>query len=427
MHGHSIRNTRRKIWVGRISIYLILGVSLGASIAYWYILAGISTNQDNTPFWLFIIWLVVAVGLVAELIKKITLSTFRHGGIWAVATFVSVLTVMGTYSILDNNKQNDLVKQSDSYQMAKEQKAEALKKQARFAYAKNFNIEKLEQKKRVAGNKAQWGTFNQLKEDIAAKKSYDSATATVQLSTENMLTGTAGGNASSNPLLTNISTFLGFSPELIKTIFYLLVTILLEVSAFWIGGQVEKLEETLELTEAEILDRRNKAVFGMSMRDFDQEVFERVVLSQLDQQQAERAIEALRKANRKKIPALEASSQIKEIRAETQHSLEVAKQAQPTVTGVPEQAQAQAENVPKKAQPTGTKKRLKNKREAVTADTGTEGENSKRYQALKSGIVKGEVKPTFRAIQGFKYGGRGMGRGTAEKYREALEREGVIS
>lgn len=450
MHGHSIKETRQKIMVGTFSIYLILAVSLGASIAYWYILAGISTNQNESTFWIFIIWLVVAVGLVAELIKKITLSTFRNPTIWGVATFVSVLTVMGTYSILDNQKQNQLIKQSDGYQMAKSQKAEALKKQAKFAYAGSFNISQLEKQKRTAGNKARWGTFNRLKKDIEAKKQYDSAVATLGLSTDNMNQGTAG-NVSSNPLLTNLAKIFGIPPELLKSIFYLIVTLLLEVTAYWIGGQVEELKDRLNLTEAEILDIRNKAVFGVSMRDFNQAIFDNVVVAQTDQQEAEKEIEKLRKTNRKKLPASETAQQVKRLRTDSQQQQKTAKQpprpapenvplqAQektPKITfgfvpnSVPKKAQEKGDYVPKQAQSRGTKKPLKinhNKRHSITADTGTTGTNSKRYQALKNQIVTGKIKPTFRAIQGFKYGDRGMGRGTAEKYRKALIEEGIIS
>jgi Zn-dependent membrane protease YugP len=69
MHGHSIKETRHNIMVGTLSIYLILAVSLGASLAYWYLLAGISTTTTDT-FWLFMLWLVV--GLVAMLFGAVT-------------------------------------------------------------------------------------------------------------------------------------------------------------------------------------------------------------------------------------------------------------------------------------------------------------------------------------------------------------------
>lgn len=476
MHGHSIKETRQKIMVGTFSIYLILAVSLGASIAYWYILAGISTNQNESTFWIFIIWLVVAVGLVAELIKKITLSTFRNPTIWGVATFVSVLTVMGTYSILDNQKQNQLIKQSDGYQMAKSQKAEALKKQAKFAYAGSFNISQLEKQKRTAGNKARWGTFNRLKKDIEAKKQYDSAVATLGLSTDNMNQGTAG-NVSSNPLLTNLAKIFGIPPELLKSIFYLIVTLLLEVTAYWIGGQVEQLKDRLNLTEAEILDIRNKAVFGVSMRDFNQAIFDNVVVAQTDQQEAEKEIEKLRKTNRKKLPASETAQQVKRLRTDSQQQQKIAKQPpRPASSFTPQNslniAHTQAIYQPKKAGdfPFGfiprkqskkaignSLKRRKNSlnrldsdssltasnkaeatmrktRKTDTPDTGTRGETAQRYRALKKHIKK-EIeaerkkknKVTISYIRTFKYGTKKVGYPTAKKYHEALKEEGIIS
>jgi hypothetical protein len=207
MQAHLIKDARQKIMVGNLSVYLILAVSLGASIAYWYILSGAGSSQNTSLFWQTIIWLVVAVGMVAELIKKLTISLFRNKTIWFVSTLVSVLTVMGTYSILDNDKQNQLIKKSDSYQMAKGQKENALKKQSQYAYAKNFSMEALEKKKRVAGNKSHWGTFNQAKKDIEAKRQYDSAVNTLGLSSNNMESSGAV-NDSSNPLLSNIAKII---------------------------------------------------------------------------------------------------------------------------------------------------------------------------------------------------------------------------
>ncbi len=251
MQAYNIKNARRKIWAGTAVVYLILAVSLGVSIAYWYILAGASNTEDQTIFWTFIIWLVVAVGFTAEIIKKVTISLFRNLPIWGVATFVSILTVMGTYSILDNDKQNELVKQSDGYQLAKNQKQKALEQQSKYAYAQNFNIEDLEKQKRKAGKRARWGTFNRLKKDIEAKRNYISATNTLNSASQNMDIGGAG-TTSSNPFLTNLAKPLGISGELLKSLFFLLVTLLLEIGAFWIGGKVEELRNTLELTEADI-------------------------------------------------------------------------------------------------------------------------------------------------------------------------------
>ena len=448
MQAHLIKDARQKIMVGNLSVYLILAVSLGASIAYWYILSGAGSSHNTSLFWQTIIWLIVAVGMVAELIKKLTISLFRNKAIWLVSTLVSVLTVMGTYSILDNDKQNQLIKQSDSYQMAKGQKENALKKQSQYAYAKNFSIEVLEKKKRIAGNKHYWGAFNQAKKDIEAKRQYDSAVNTLRLSNNNMENSDAG-NASSNPLLSNIANIMGISPNLLKTIFYLIVTLLLEVAAFWIGGEVGKLQNRLKLTEAEILDLKIRSTFGFSVKEINPVLFSNVVTAETERVQAEKQIEKLRKTNRKKLPASETVTEVKRIRKQVKEKEEQAKlNHSPAPTSqhsfsfgfVPNNEPKQVQSEPKRVQNSEPKQvqkqplkpdikpiRKGSTRKTVTPDTGITGATANRYRALKKAVIKGEVRPTKRGIKGFKFGGRGMGDLTAKKYREALIKEGIIS
>ena len=456
MQAYNIKNARRKIWAGTAVVYLILTVSLGVSIAYWYILAGASNTEDQTIFWTFIIWLVVAVGFTAEIIKKVTISLFRNLSIWGVATFVSILTVMGTYSILDNDKQNELVKQSDGYQLAKSQKQKALEQQSKYAYAQNFNIEDLEAKKRKAGKKARWGTFNRLKKDIEAKRNYLSATNTLNSSTQNMNMGGAG-SVSSNPFLTNLAKPLGLSGELLKSLFFLLVTLLLEIGAYWIGGRVEELKQTLELTEAEILDLKLISMYGVSMNELNAGLFANVVQAQIDHIEAEKQIELIRKTSRKKLPVGKAVEQIKQLKNGSHKKQDQAKQPpHPTPKPPPQNPRnfsfgflphTKPKSEPKKVQsepkqvqkyePKEVQKQPVNldskpilrgsKRKTVTPDTGTTGKTANRYRALKKAVQNGKIKPTKRGIKGFKFGGRGMGDSTAKKYREALIKEGVIS
>ena len=66
------------------------------------------------------------------------------------------------------------------------------------------------------------------------------------------------------------------------------------------------------------------------------------------------------------------------------------------------------------------------KRASLTPDTGTTGETSNRYNAIKRAIKKGEIKPTLRAIKSFKMDGVGVGDKTAQKFRKALIRDGII-
>jgi hypothetical protein len=318
MQAYNIKNARKKILVGDLVVYLILTVSLGVSIAYWYDLAGFrgDTAETKTMFWLILSFLVVAVGFTTEVVKKVTISMFRNVHIWLFATLVSILTIMGSYSILDQSKQNKLVTQSDGYKLALNQKKTALAQQSKYAYASNFNIEDLEQQKRTAGKKSRWGTFNRLKKDIEAKRSYDSAVATLELSSQDISIG--GANTSTNPFLDTLAKPMGISGELLKTIFFLLITLLLESSAFWIGGKVEELRNTLELTEAEILDLKLKSMYGVTMSEINAGLFANVVQAQIDHIEAEKQIEIIRKTSRKKLPVGEAVTQIKQIQKQSQ-------------------------------------------------------------------------------------------------------------
>jgi len=475
MQAYNIKNARKKILAGSFVVYLILAVSLGVSIAYWYILAGAGNTEDKTTFWTFIIWLVVAVGFVAEIVKKVTISMFRNMTIWSVATFVSILTVMGTYSILDQDKQSELTKQSDGYKIALSQKTEALKQQAKYAYAQSFNITDLEERKRKAGNKAHWGTYNSLKKDIEARKKYLSAVNTLSLSEQGVKVGGAG-TVSSNPLLSNIAELLGISDELLKSLFYLLVTVLLEIAAFWIGGKVEELKNIIYLTEAEILDLKLKAFYGVTMAELNSGIFAGVVQAQINEIEAEKQIEQIRKVSRQKLPANEAVQQIEEIKNQSEKEKEKAKQQhtenatqppRPTFAQIepdfqpkdlnitpktcpsfgfgflsniapkkeqsaPKQGQGAERGAPKKGQLKSTPKvditsgGAGGRRKKETPDTGTSGKNSNRYKALKKAIGTGEVRPSYRGIKAFKYGGRGMGASTVKIYMEALKEEGII-
>ena len=489
MQAYNIKNARKKILVGDLVVYLILAVSLGVSIAYWYDLAGFrNSTAEKTTFWLILSYLVVAVGFTTEVVKKATISMFRNFHIWLFATLVSVLTIMGSYSILDQSKQNKLVKQSDGYQLALSQKKTALEAQAKYAYASGFNIADLEKQKRTAGKKARWGTFNRLKKDISAKRAYDSAVTVLGLSSQSLNVG--GASTSTNPFLDSLAKPLGISGQLLKTIFFLLITLLLESAAFWIGGKVEELRNMLELTEAEILDLKLKSMYGVTMSELNAGLFANVLQAQIDQVEAEKQIEIIRKTSRKKLPVGEAITKIKQIQKQSHDTTDQAKQKNealkksegkpeqpprpsldfapttaPTITAifkpapinivpkqvqkkrpcfgfgflpsgtrstVPKQVQGTGESVPKQVHPENVPNRTTTgggtgaKRKKETPDTGTLGANAHRYRAVIKSVKNGGTKPTHRGIKGFKYGGRGMGDDTARIYKKALERDGVI-
>ncbi len=303
---NNMTKMKNKIAVGSATVWAILLVSLAATLAYWYVLSGIESASQLSQFWQVIIWLVVAVGAVAEIIKKVTLSTFRNRNIWLIATFVSVVTVMGTYSILDQTRQNDLTKQSDSYKDSRANKQGADAMASRYAYASSYHLADLEkQYDQVATDRAnrkiKYLTYKKrrasLEQKIQAKRAYESAIATSSTASSNMTNGNATGS-SANSLLSNIAGVFNGSEALIKMLFYLLVTILLEVAAFWIGGQVETMKHQLHLTEAELLDMKNLAVFGFSMKDMQRGLFDRVNRAEQDSIEAEKEVQKIRKTRK---------------------------------------------------------------------------------------------------------------------------------
>ena len=277
--NNQIREMKKRILIGNATVYLILTVSFAATIAYWVILAGLGESKDLEAGWYALLVLIVGVGGVAEIVKKVTLSTYRHGVIWFVATAVSVLTVMGTYAILNSQRQDQITRSSDAYQDGRALKQEGISEASKYAHASGYNLDTLakEMDDVVCARAAECGggrsisyanylskkTVIQQKIDDA--KAYQSAMGKVNLGGTSMNEGAIA--SSSNPLLDDIAAVTGISATLIKNLFYLAVTILLEFAAFHIGGRVEELKEELTYSEMELLERKNKANFGITMAE----------------------------------------------------------------------------------------------------------------------------------------------------------------
>jgi len=60
------------------------------------------------------------------------------------------------------------------------------------------------------------------------------------------------------------------------------------------------------------------------------------------------------------------------------------------------------------------------------SDTGVDGENSARYQAIKKAVLSKEIKPTLKAIMAFKFGNMCCNRNVAKSYQAAMQKEGLI-
>ena len=431
MLDSNTKEMKSKATVGSITVWGILLVSLAATLAYWYVLAGLETATGLSSMWMTLLWVSVAVGLVAEVIKKVTLSTFRNKNIWLAATVVSVLTVIGTYSILNQARQNDLVKQSDSYQDSRATKKAADFLASQYAYAAGYDLEALERELDQVivdrdNRKIKYNTYlsrkKALEEKIEAKRNYDSAASTSNIATANMSTG--GSDSSSNPLLSSLASVFSLSEGLITMLFYLFVTILLEVAAFWIGGEVEKIKQHMKLTEAELLDMKNQELFGFSVRDVQRDLFDRVRRSQQDAIDAEYEVQQIRRTRKdedsgKQLPSGEVAANVNQKRYEADESQLQAKQepvksASPVLNNdgiekendspshvgfdLPKQAPSTAEKNRKKHAEDSVLKQAQNKpKTSPILDTELKTSNVKENQHVTSVLKQAQNNPSVLA------------------------------
>lgn len=336
-HSNFLHSTpsqlRAKFYTGIFIVNLILVVSFAGSIMYWYALSIMGVSDTVTGVWKLVLWTLVAVGAVTELVKKVSLSTFRHKGIWLSATFVSVLTVMGTFSILDANRESTLVKQSDQYKNAQTRQKGALDTASKYGWASGFDLASLEsQLQQVVTDRAKrrikYASYlsqkKALEKKIEAKRAYDSAMSMNSFAGEAMAKGGAGAT-SSNPLLSNIATLTGVGAEFLKSVFYLLVTLLLEFAAFFFGGKVEEIRNRLTMTRAQLLDLQNMEVFGVSVAQISNATYQNVLQAENDQIEAEQEVKKIRTENRQQNPASEIAEKVQTIRSETQQKKQKAK------------------------------------------------------------------------------------------------------
>ena len=323
---------RQKLYMGIFIVNLILVVSFAGSIMYWYALSVMGVSDTVDGIWKIVLWTLVGVGATTELVKKVSLSTFRHKGIWLSATFVSVLTVMGTFSILDANRESTLVKQSDQYKNAQTRQKGALDTASQYGWASGFDLTGLEsQLQQVVDDRAKrrikYASYlsqkKALEKKIEAKRAYDSAMSMNTFAGEAMAKGGTGAS-SSNPLLSNIATLTGVGAEFLKSVFYLLVTLLLEFAAFFFGGKVEELKNRLNMTRAQLLDIQNMEVFGVSVAQISNATYQNVLQAEHDQIEADGEVKKLRKERTE--PAYATAESVQTIRAKSNQKLNNARQ-----------------------------------------------------------------------------------------------------
>ena len=331
----SPKEMKKKIVVGNFTVWSILLVSLMVSIFYWYQISGLTLeNEKLSVFEELMLWSAVAIGFLSELVKKVTLSTFRNKKIWVFATIVSILTVMGSFAILDQSRNASLNRSSDSYQTSVDDKADAKKEMAKYPRVANKSMESLEAL--LADNKAKGGTNKarrksgmtyrqfvnnrqKIEKDMVDRGSYESAEALYDMAKKE-LSGSGGSSGAevSNPLFAQVHDVTGFAVNAITLTFFLAVTLLLEISAYYIGGEIEHFKNFLNLTEAELLDMEVISMFGVSMRSIDRDKFARISDAMRDRQEADEMIMDMR-ANRtnvrgEAVSAWEVASNVRGVR-----------------------------------------------------------------------------------------------------------------
>lgn len=350
----SPKEMKHKIMVGNLTVWSILLVSLMVSIFYWYQISGITTaGEDIGAFEEALLWSAVAIGFLSELVKKVTLSTFRNKKIWVFATIVSIVTVMGSFAILDQNRSVALKKGSDSYATAKDDKATYKKLMGSYANVANkplpslldaetANIEKGGSNSARRKSKMSYQQFvtsrDRIKQDIADRKEYDKAKAMYDLAGNDMTGADGSGVEISNPLFGQIHTVTGFTINAITLTFFLAVTLLLEISAYYIGGEIQQFKNFLNLTEAELLDIQNISMFGISMQDINRDNFARVTDALKDRQLADQRIVELRAsrigANGSQLSSGNVSQQVRDERATQEDNHRQARASQYVIAGV---------------------------------------------------------------------------------------------
>ena len=291
---------QKRAFIGKSAINIILFVSLISTMGYWYVLGLQASNA--TGFWAVLAFSIIGIGLVTEFVKKITLSLFRHRGIWLGATMVSVATIMGTLSIIDNNKESGLIKSSSEYRLAQARQENAFNTASQWAWAGGFSLTQLnnelinvteKRERREIGYQAYLAEKRAINEKINAKRNYDSS-LNMQTVAGSIMANGSSLTTSSNPMLYNIATVTGVTAAVVKTIFYLAVTLLLEFSAWFLGGEVEKINNQLTMTKAQILDAQNMDMFGVSIASVNQFAYADTLRFEAEQKVANKELAHIR-------------------------------------------------------------------------------------------------------------------------------------
>ena len=95
------RMVQNRIKMGRALVYLFAIISTSVTLFYWYSLSGLEYSGAENIVKNLIRWLSVGLGLALELAKLYFIFVGGYKKLWISAVIISVITVMGSYSILN--------------------------------------------------------------------------------------------------------------------------------------------------------------------------------------------------------------------------------------------------------------------------------------------------------------------------------------
>ncbi len=312
---HRVQN---RIKAGNALVWFFALISTAVTLYYWYSLSGLEYKKDASPVEFIILWLSVALGLALELAKLYFIFVGGYKKLWISAVIVSVITVMGSYSILNQDRQNNLTQASDTYQDARSARETARKEASKYAYVASTSMADLKAEleanntkggsngaRRASGMSYQSFVQNRtaINKRMADRRSYDSANATLISENKNMQTQGIGG--SSNPLFNSVGKVFSDSAQTVSKIegaililFFFATTVLAEIFAYFIGEKVRAEQDATFLTSAQMQDMKNKELFGVAVSEMMPEQFARLNDAQRDRNEAEGVIQGMRLTRR---------------------------------------------------------------------------------------------------------------------------------
>lgn len=308
------KRVQNRIKAGSALVWLFALISMGVTLYYWYQLSGLEYRKDVQLVKFIILWLSVALGFALELAKIYFIFVGGYKKLWISAVIISVITVMGSYSILNQDRQNIMTKQSDTYKDARTAREGARKEVSQYAYIANTTLADLKAElqdninkggsngaRRRSGMSYQSFIANRadINKRISDRRKYDSANAT--LINENKAMQEQGLGGSSNPLFNSIGAIFANDAKQtakieggILILFFFSTTVLAEIFAYFIGEKVRTEQEATFLTNAQVQDLKNKELFGIGVSEMMPEHFARLNDAQRDKSEAEEVIQQMR-------------------------------------------------------------------------------------------------------------------------------------